>query len=102
MKSEIFVELPKEDKTEEDEEHDMVGRLNLSMYGTREAATNWQEEVAKHLEGIGFRRGKANQCIYHHKARRIATLVHGDDYVSTGAREDLKWLEQELEKRLSK
>jgi len=99
VKSEIFVELPREDKTEEDEEQDNVGRLNLSMYGTREAATNWQEEVAKHLVGIGFRRGQANQCIYEHKVRKIATLVHGDDYASTGTREDLEWLREELEKK---
>ena len=26
------------------------------------------------------------------------TLVHGDDYVSTGVQEDLDWLELELQK----
>ena len=99
VKSEIFVELPLEDKSAEDMRKDNVGRLNLSLYGTREAALNWQDEVAEHLTGIGFVRGSASSCIYHHPERSVATLVHGDDYASTGAEEDLKWLKGELEGR---
>jgi len=99
VRSKIYVELPDEDKTEKDKAADNVGVLNLSMYGTREAATNWQREVADHLESIGFTRGSASSCIYHHQEREISTLVHGDDYASTAAREDLEWLEEELKKK---
>ena len=42
----VCVELPMEDKTEEDCRMDLVGHLMMSLYGTRDAAMNWQEEVA--------------------------------------------------------
>ena len=34
-----------------------VGLLTMSLYGTRDAAMNWQEEVAKEMGKFGFRRG---------------------------------------------
>ena len=52
----VCVELVAEDRTEEDEKADNVGWLQLSMYGARDAARNWQEEVARWAKGIGFRR----------------------------------------------
>ena len=51
---ELYVELPHEDPCRSADE---VGRLNLALYRTRDAATLWQECVADHLEGVGFRRG---------------------------------------------
>ena len=36
--------------------------------------------------------------MFHHKERKIKTLVHGDDYVSSGHSKDLDWLEAELSK----
>ena len=43
----ICVEIPAEDMTDADKRHDKVGRLRMSLYGTRDAAMNWQEEVAR-------------------------------------------------------
>ena len=43
----VCVEIPKEDKSEADVRHDKVGHLKMSMYGIRDAAMNWQEEVAR-------------------------------------------------------
>ena len=48
------VEIPKEDKTEADVRHDKVGHLRMSLYGTRDAAMNWAEEVAKDMSRLGF------------------------------------------------
>ena len=45
----VCVEIPKEDKTEADVRHDKVGHLKMSLYGTRDAAMNWAEEVAKEM-----------------------------------------------------
>ena len=53
----VCVELPEEAKTSEDRTRDRVGLLNMSLYGTRDAAMNWQEEVAKCMAEWGFRRG---------------------------------------------
>ena len=43
----VCVETPRDDKSEADTRHDKVGHLRMSMYGTRDAAMNWQEEVAR-------------------------------------------------------
>ena len=48
---------------------------------------------------IGFTRGKGHPCVFWHSEKWIKTLVHGDDYVSTGAVEAMSWLEAELEKQ---
>lgn len=70
-----------------------------SAYGTRDAALIWQETVAAHLEGLGFKRGRSNPCVFHHADNMILTLVHGDDYASTGDERQLQWLKRELEKK---
>ena len=46
----ICIELPEEDRTDEDRRLDRVGLLKLSLYGTRDAAMHWQEEVAKEMQ----------------------------------------------------
>ena len=45
----VCVELPEESMTDEDRKRDNVGLLKMSLYGTRDAATNWQKEVAKEM-----------------------------------------------------
>ena len=47
----------------------MVGVLKLSLYGTRDAAANFQKEVLKLMTSIGFRQSGYNASLYH-KARR--------------------------------
>ena len=54
----ICIEIPKEDLLEADKRLDKVGHLRMSLYGTRDAAMNWQEEVAKEMQKLGFRCGK--------------------------------------------
>ena len=34
----------------------MLGILNMSLHGTRDAGTNWQKEVAKETTKCGFER----------------------------------------------
>ena len=90
------MEVPREDPNWKP---GLLGRLKLSLYGTRDAAANWQRCVAEHLVSIGFRQGLSNPCVFWHPRRGIRTLVHGDDYASTGTLEHLKWLQEELEKK---
>ena len=80
-------------------EEDLVGELKLSMYGTRDAAQNWQETLSAHLMAAGFARGRINPCLFHHPGRGLRTVVHGDDYTTVGAPEALRWLKGELEKK---
>ena len=56
----VCIEIPKADLTEADIRHDKVGHLKMSLSGTRDAAMNWQEEVANDMVKIGFVRGKYN------------------------------------------
>ena len=99
MQRDMCIELPWEALDEREREQDLVGYLNQSLYGTRDAAANFQKEVKKFMQGIGFRVGKYNPCTYFHRGRQLKTLVHGDDFVTSGSREDCQWLKEKLEGR---
>ena len=53
----VFVELPPEDYQPGDEH--MCGLLRYSLYGTRVAAQNWEEELATTLSSLKLTRGSA-------------------------------------------
>ena len=90
----VYIAIPKEDFNEGDD--DMVGELNLSLYGTRDAAKNWADTFTRRLEEIGFTTGLASPCNFFHSARKISLTVHGDDFTSTGRECELRWLEGQL------
>ena len=92
-------EIPKEDLSEADRRHDNVGHLRMSLYGTRDAAMNWQDEVAKEMRRLGFVRGHYNPCLYYHRRRNLRTFLHGDDFATVGTRREVTWLKAALEKR---
>ena len=85
----VFVKLPKEDN-----EPGMCGRLNVSMYGTRDAAANWKECYAQQLIANGFIQGKSSPCVCHHPARKIRCVEHGDDFTFLGCDDQLAVCEQ--------
>ena len=90
----ILVELP----PEAGEEKDKVGLLKRSLYGTRDAPSNWERAVKEALEGLGFTQGRRNPCLYFHRERSLRLNVHGDDFTVVGSYNELKWLESELGK----
>ena len=45
----MYVKLPREDLLYNP---DMLGRLRLCLYGTRDAALNWQQTLCDHLTQI--------------------------------------------------
>ena len=94
----IFIKIPKEDH--EDGDDDKVGQLNLSLYGTRDAAQNWSRTVTKMMTELGFTQGDHSPCNFRHDVRGIIMTVHGDDFTSTGREADLRWLDQELRKKV--
>ena len=93
----VDVQIAEEDKQPGDEHR--CGKLNYSMYGTRDAAQNWANEYAEMLMSIGFVQGSASPCVFYHKERQVRTFVHGDDYVSSAIPKQLEWLKGELEKK---
>jgi hypothetical protein len=92
----LYIEIPVEDPKASP---DMLGRLRLCLYGTRDAALNWQHTLSEHLVENGFVRGTGHPSVFHHSSRDIWTLVHGDDYCSAGSPEDLDWMESMLGKK---
>ena len=90
----IYVKLAPEDTLPGEE--DMCGRLNFSMYGTRKAATNWQQHYTNVLNKLGFTTGRSSPCIFHHSKRQIFTMVHGGDFASTASDSNLQCLKTEL------
>ena len=47
----------------------MVAKLNLSFYGTRDAAQNLTEEYTKKLVDFGFTAGVATPCHFLHEEK---------------------------------
>ena len=91
----VFIEIPKEDRIAGDE--NKVGKLNLCLYGTRDAAFNWAQTVAKQLEEAGYTRGTAFPSVFVNDAVDVAVMVHGDDYLCSGPEHALIKLRKELE-----
>ena len=54
--------------------------------------------MASHLVSLGFRLRKAYPCVFAHESRDQLTLVHGDDYATSGEDKELSWMQSELEK----
>ena len=69
------------------------------MYGTRRAADGWQSEYSATLRDIGFEQGSASARVFRHAELAIAVSVHGDDFICSGPRRQLIWLEQQLRGR---
>ena len=55
----IYVALPAEDATD-----GMCGTLKKAIYGTRDAAQNWEYEYVEQFENMGFKRGMATPCAF--------------------------------------
>ena len=88
----VFAELPPEDYQPGDEH--MCGLLRDSLYGTHDAAQNWEEELASTLSGLGLTRGSACPCVWRGriKGEDIVATVHGDDITIGGQRSAVEFL----------
>ena len=74
----------------------MCGKLEKAMYGTRDAAQNWEYEYSQFLMNLGFSRGRASPCVFMHKERHVRLVVHGDDFTALGREKDLDWLKEAM------
>ena len=75
VQREIAVELPEEDGGGPG--CPMVGLLQKSLYGTRDAAANFQKEIKKFMKDQGFSIGKVQRKYIFR--RRSRTESHGYD-----------------------
>ena len=73
-----------------------VGLMEKSMYGTRDAASNWERDWQGHVLKWGFQLGASSKNLFHHKEDRVSGLTHGDDFVLTGPTEKLMEIERKM------
>jgi len=93
---ELYIELPDEVKRPGE---DKVGRLLRSLYGTRDAAANWEKTIRKVMENLGFVCAMGPPCNFLHAKRNLRYTVHGDNFVTLGLILELKKFAQELKSR---
>ncbi len=62
----------------------MYPKLLKSMYGPRDAASNWEAEYTTTLKKLGFTVGKAVSCIFSHASKDLCLVIHGDDFTILG------------------
>ena len=84
-KKKCFVELPPEDYQSRDEH--MCGLLQYSLYGTDDAAENWEEEMASTLSALILTSAEAAS-----RANTVWQLVDGDDITIGGERSVVEFL----------
>lgn len=77
---------------DEDAEPRMCGRLLKSMYGTRDAAMNWEEEHTDHHIKHGFIPRAASPCALYTPTEDIACVVHGYDLNYLADEDDVDWI----------
>ena len=73
------------------DEH-MCGLLRYSLYGTRDAAQNWEEELASTLSGLGLTRGSAYPCVWRGR-------IKGEDITIGGQRSAVESLIKMISKK---
>ena len=88
----VFVQLP-----DEDYEEGQCGRLEVSMYGTRDAAANWEAEYTGMLMAEGFAPGLATPCAFYNVEHDVRCVVHGDDFTFLGTDSSLDWIQTRIQ-----
>ena len=71
----IYVNLP-----DGNVEPRLCGRLNVLMYGTQDAAANWEHKYSSHLIQCGSVTGKSSPCGSWNPITGVRCVVHGDDF----------------------
>ena len=77
----------------------LVGKLKMSMHGTRDAAADWAAEYSSTIIKSGYQQGKSCPCIFYNGLTDTAIMVHGDDFVGVGRPEELAKVRNDLEEK---
>jgi hypothetical protein len=70
-----------------------VVKLNYSLYGTKQAARNWNKAYDSLLKRLGFTQCKSDPCVYIKKSQTNKPIIYGifvDDAISIYHPDDLK------------
>jgi len=86
MDKEMYIKLP---ESVESGERAYVRRLNLALYGTKQAGRLWGIKLNQELEQMGATRSTVDRCLCerHHPVHgRVFILVYVDDLIVAGER----------------
>ena len=93
---EIYIEIPPEDPHYDGGK--TIGRLNKTLYGTRDAPLAWQKIVKGFMASHGFISTVVSPGVYFHPTQRLKIISHVDDFLITGEASNVQWFVAELEK----
>ncbi len=71
-----------------------------SMYGTRDAAQNWELEYTEMMTEAGFKQGSHSVCAFQNAEKNVRVVVHGDDFTALGTNKDLDWFRGVMQKKM--
>ena len=77
--SDTYEEVPEEDETEEGR---VWGQRVKTMYGTRQSASTWQEEVQRAMCEVNIVPGTSFLCMFHFDEVDGSSLVDEEDFVT--------------------
>ena len=77
----------------------VCGRLMVSLYGTRDAAMNWEREYTDTLKAIGLVQGRSSPCIFYCERRDLRVVVHGDDFTVLSDRAGIDFVHAAMKKK---
>ena len=97
----VAVILPEEALAPGESKEDIVGALKQSLYGTRDAAANFQNEVKHMMAKAGFNQLKYNASLYHNPITGVRVMVHGDDFVAVGRRDKVQAFRKQVAARFT-
>ena len=90
----VYVKLPPEE-----EQEGTCGKLLKALYGTRDAAQNWEHAYIDFMTEAGFTNGTASPCVFYHRERNIRAVVHGDDFTVLAQERQLDWFRERIAAR---
>ena len=73
-------------------------KLKRWLYGMRKAAAGWEEDYARRLVEVGFKRGRGAPTVFYHEKMEVRLVVHGDDFTFSGPRRELDVMKKYMEK----
>jgi hypothetical protein len=78
----------------------MRRKLGKAMYGTRDAAQNWEVEYTEMMKEAKLMQGAYRACVFYYEERNIRAVIHGDGFTALGRSADLDWLRKAIEKKM--
>ena len=95
----VAVILPDDALEPGENKDDVVGVLKQSLFGTRDAAVNFQREVKAMMENAGLTQLNYNASLYCNSKTGVRVMVHGDDFVAVGARDEVESFRKQVASR---